>query len=835
MKTIKNLSFPWLILCIFSIPLLLIGGEFQVKSIQSSRDLPEKICKQWKRGDFLISDGKYLALIGNEARPLKPILSNPLANARGSIISFVPAGKNLFSDLGIGAPVIKIGHRMKFPIYSSLKQSKKNASEGSLRFEAEAQYEEKDGKKAKIKTLYTFSFQKGRIDIISTLKNTGSQEFEDLSYDLYFKAFHSYYSNPFDKEKHPTLRYRVYQKNGHYLAWLNLNPYQETPPPGKLAPGRDFKVHYILLVDVQPERLLRKIYRILKIEAFPVEIQFEDFEGKLLEVLVKDADSDSVFFRSFLKKPAYLEIALPKGAYLARANFFPAVREKFFTVGKDTKNSCTLSDRPQGTLKAKIQNSKGEFVPGKVTFLGLESSKSPYFMPENPVETGRDWERHKNSVYPSREEQEVRLPVGTYLLTASRGPEYSLDQEVIEVLKGDSQEIVFVIDRMVDTSNLLSLDLHLHTQNSLDAALSIPERIKSLIAEGVEVAVATDHNYITDYYPALKKLGLDKYLAVISGSEVTHNGVIHFCTYPLIARTKEENNGALDPRPEEASLLFKASRQKNPKALIQVNHPRSKKYGYFTHYYLDQESAAHVLDTFDTSFDVMEVINGTYRRNSDRVAVKDWLNLLNRGYYFPLVGASDSHGADTEEPGYARTYVHYEGEKGKKLDWTAVREALKKGRSFASTGPIIEFKINGKYTCGDSFKADKKKIHISLLVQSAPWVAVDEVRIIVNGERKMIIPVNTEKSLIQKLHHEMNLKLKRDSYIAIEALGKKSFYPVVQRRSRKSDPDDAVLPYALTNPVFIDVDGNGKFDPPVPEKIKLITDIPKPKDESERN
>ncbi len=832
MKIIKTSGFSWLIVCFFLIPLFLLGEEFEVKSIQSSGDLPEKICKQWKRGDFLISDGKYLALIGSEPRPLKPTLSNPRANARGSILSFVPSGKNLVSDLGIGPPVIKISHRMKFLTYSSLKQSKKSVSEGSLSFEAEAQYEEKDGKKGQIKTLYTFSFQKGRIDIVSILKNTGTQAFRDLSYYLYSTAFHSYYSNPFDKEKHPTLRYRIYQKKGHYLAWLDLNPYQETPQPGKLAPGKDFKVHYILLVDVQPERLLRKIYRILKIDAFLVKIQFEDFEGKSLEVLIKDDYSDSVFFRSFLEKSSSLEIPLPLGAYLVRANFFPAVCEKFLAVRKDTENVCTLHDQPQGNLMVKIQDSRGDFVPGKITFLGLEPFKSPYFMPENPIETGRDWERHKNSVYPSQEGQVVKLPVGIYLLSASRGPEYSLDQKVVEVLKGESLDIVFVIDRVVDTSKLLSIDPHLHTQNSLDGSLLIPERIKSVIAEGVDAAVATDHNYITDYYPTLKKLGLNKYLAVISGNEVTHNGVIHFNTYPLKTQPKEENNGAIDPRAEEASLLFEASRKKNPEALLQVNHPRSKKYGYFTYYHLDQESAAHVLNTFDLSFDVLEVVNGPYRHNSDRVAVKDWLNLLNRGYYFPLVGSSDSHATDTEEPGYARTYVYYEGEKGEKLNWPAVLESIKKGRSFASTGPIIELMINGKYTCGDSFTAEKEKIQISLQVQSAPWVAVDEVRIIVNGERKMIFPVRTKEEQIQKFHQKINVELRRDSYIAVEVLGKKSLYPVVQRFSRKSDLDDAVLPYALTNPVFIDVDGNGKFDPPLPEKINFTTDLPKPKDKA---
>lgn len=830
MKIHQNFCLLLLIISLPLIPLLLPGEEFEVKVIKSSGDFPEKTCQQWKKGDFVILDGKNLALIGGIARPLKPTINYPRANALGSILSFVPAGKNLVSDLGIGTPVIKVNNRRKFLTYSSLKQIKKGYPEGSLSFEAVAQYEAKDGKKGEIRTRYNFFFQKGKIDILSTLKNTGNKEFEDLSYDLFFTAFHSYYFNPFDEEKHPNLRYRIYQKKGHYLAWLNLNPYQKTVQPGKLAPGEAFEAHYILLTDVHYENLLKDIYQILKIDSFPAEVQFKDFEGEQMEVIIKEAYSDSIFFRSFLEKTSFLELPLPRGVYLVRANFFPAVCEEFLTVKKDTTNSCTLTEPPHGNLKVKIRNSRGEFIPGKVTFIGLEPFKSPYFKPENPVESGRDWERFKNSIYPPEDGQEVKLPVGTYLLSASRGPEYSLDQKVVEVLKGQHQEIVFVIDKVVDTSNLLSLDLHLHTQNSLDGALLLPERIKSVIAEGVDVAVATDHNYITNYYPVLKKLGLNKHLAVIPGNEVTHNGVIHFNTYPLKANPEQENNGALIPLAKEASLLFKDSRQKDPHTILQINHPRAGHLGYFNNYFLDEESAAYVLNTFDFSFDVLEVVNGPYRYNSNRVAVEDWLHLLNRGYYFPLVGSSDSHATDTEEPGYARTYIYYKGEKGDKLDWAAVMESLRKGRSFASTGPILEFKINDKYTSGDSFTAERERIHISLVVRSAPWIAVDEVRIIINGERKMTMPVRVKEKRIEKLSKEISLKLKCDSYLAVEVLGKKSLYPVVQCPSKNGDLDDAVLPYALTNPVFIDIDGNGKFDPLLPEKIKFLTDIPQPKE-----
>jgi hypothetical protein len=52
--------------------------------------------------------------------------------------------------------------------------------------------------------------------------------------------------------------------------------------------------------------------------------------------------------------------------------------------------------------------------------------------------------------------------------------------------------------------------------------------------------------------------------------------------------------------------------------------------------------------------------------------------------------------------------------------------------------------------------------------------------------------------------------------------GRGSLYPVVQVRSRSGQLVDAVTPYALTNPVFVDVDGNGRFDPPLPGVIRPL-------------
>jgi len=520
---------------------------------------------------------------------------------------------------------------------------------------------------------------------------------------------------------------------------------------------------------------------------------------------------------------------LPQGLYSIRANFFPAVVENLLSVDLEKENTCLLQDLPKGKVKISIRNKAGAFVPGKTTFIGLDPTRTPYFRPENPLETNNSHEYFKNSCFPQAEGLEVDLPVGTYMISASRGPEYTLDQRVVEVLKDSLQEVVFQIDKIIETTDLISVDPHMHTLNS-DGSITIAERIKSVVAEGVDVAISTDHNYISDYPSVLKKLDLGEYIAVLIGQEVTPLDVNQvympeFIRFPLRRREGEPGNGAIDIRFfENNTPIIGESRRRDPGALIQVNHPRRRGYGYFTYYQLDPESAATALKGFDTSFDLLEVMNGPFYSNDkskNSEVIADWLHLLNRGYYFPITGSSDSHGLDRAEPGYARTYVIYNGAKGNGLDVETLLQAMKKGQSFVSTGPLIEFTVNNTSIPGDTIIVKESKLDVGIKVRSAPWVAVDEVRVIINGERKIILPVKALREQIIKFQDRISLNLEYDSYIAIEVLGNETLFPVVQRRLYDDGYERGPLPYALTNPIFVDVDGNGKFDSPLP-KIKFI-------------
>jgi hypothetical protein len=527
-----------------------------------------------------------------------------------------------------------------------------------------------------------------------------------------------------------------------------------------------------------------------------------------------------------MDKPEKLSVPLPDGTYAVRANFFPLSRERTFKLaaaaGKEPA-VWTMDVAPLGTMKLRLVDRHGAAVLGKVTFLGLAPVESPYFAPENPVVSGRGVDTARNTVWPGKEGAELFLPVGTYLAVASHGPEFSRDLRTIEVFAGRNPDLNLTLDRAVFTSGLVSLDPHMHTIYS-DGTLTVAERLRSLVAEGIDVAVATDHNFVNDYRPELERLGLAGELAVIVGSEVTApGGSIHFNSWPATPRSGETGRGAISVEDVTPSLLFKLAREKNPGSLVQINHPRSAGLGYFLFYKLDPEKGAAADAPFDTNFDIMEAMNGARHGGANAATIRDWFHLLNRGYAIKVVGSSDAHGYDGGETGYSRTYVLYDKPKGQALDQAALVKAVKEGRSFVSNGPLIEVRA-GRKTYGDLVTAKGGKLALAVTVTAAPWMDISEIRVVVNGETKQTVAAGAAGEAgagAVKFRDRISLTLDRDAWIVVEAVGRASLFPSLQQRSADGRPEGAAAPYALTNPIYVDVNGDGKIDPVWPEKVAI--------------
>ncbi len=71
------------------------------------------------------------------------LLNYPGAKAMGSIISFVPTGKKIASNLNSGSQVIKIKRKREYLTYPSVKPLKKTAQKKAIAFEATTLYEGK--------------------------------------------------------------------------------------------------------------------------------------------------------------------------------------------------------------------------------------------------------------------------------------------------------------------------------------------------------------------------------------------------------------------------------------------------------------------------------------------------------------------------------------------------------------------------------------------------------------------------------------------------------------------------------------------------------------------
>jgi hypothetical protein len=156
------------------------------------------------------------------------------------------------------------------------------------------------------------------------------------------------------------------------------------------------------------------------------------------------------------------------------------------------------------------------------------------------------------------------------------------------------------------------------------------------------------------------------------------------------------------------------------------------------------------------------------------------------------------------------------------VDIADVVESLKSGRSFVTNGPVVVLTVNDRYLPGDTLSAIDGEVEIHFEVRAAPWILIEEARVYVNREVVRVLPVEASRRSLRRLAGDLRLELEDDAFIVVEVMGTGSLYPVVQLRSWSGLHAGAVTPYALTNPVFVDVDGNGRFDPPLPSTIQLL-------------
>jgi hypothetical protein len=527
--------------------------------------------------------------------------------------------------------------------------------------------------------------------------------------------------------------------------------------------------------------------------------------GSLVTLLVEGSRETLTLAPPFIGR-------VPVGRYRIASMFGPPGGQPSGPVDVEPGRTTSI-DAPveaPAILEVRCLGSSGSPIPCKLTFEGIGATSTPDFGSGHTAGPAR----HQTTT--SDGSSRVVLVAGRYRVTASRGPEYTLDSVTVDLAPGDRHSETLALSRVVDTRGYVACDFHQHSTFSADAPVNAHDRVIANTAEAVEVAVASEHNVIADLEAIVKELHLEDDLVEISGDELTSDASKHpwghANAFPLAFDGSKPAGGALRIRDRSPRDVFEQLRKEAAGNLVvQVNHPRSGTNGYFDQLGFDPTRGFGTEPGYDADFDAIEVWNGRNVEARARV-IDDWRALLRTGHAVTATADTDTHGVVGQEAGYPRTYVRVVDDEHFAA-WDAARTAdlvrgIKELRDVVLTnGPMLRASANRVPIGGI---ARGPVVTLKVHVECAPWVDVDTLRVLRASETK---PVREERKAVtlfplptgaRGADASFTLRFDSDDALFVVASGSRPLRPVL------GGDDREILPWAMTGAIWVDADGDGR-------------------------
>jgi hypothetical protein len=434
-------------------------------------------------------------------------------------------------------------------------------------------------------------------------------------------------------------------------------------------------------------------------------------------------------------------------------------RKVVVTAGQSAKADVRV---PKASLvRLAIRDENGRPSPGKVQFTGIEGTGTPSFGTDYRANGGN----HQYQTHDGLVEQQV--PPGKYLLRITRGPEYSLDEKILEVAPGQTVEASATVRRVVDTSGWVGADYHAHSTPSGDNYCNTRDRIINFAAEHLEFVPTTEH-----WAPWIERLGLTARMKTVQGIELTGSGQ-HFNAFPLERDPLAQDGGApvwnFDPRinaivlrnwgtptlsPRGSRYDTGANAQNKvpwfaggPDRWVQANHP------VVGSVFFDRDEDG-VLDGgfagFENLIDAAEVwsteilslkpvyetggVTGELGERKYQNRTFGWLQMLNQGRRVWCVAVSDAHRVFGNGAGGWRTYVSSSTDEPARIDPAELIRNSKAGRMMITNGPFLRVTTGDGLPIGSSVAAEGH-VDLNIEVQAPEWMEVNRVQVLVNGRQ----------------------------------------------------------------------------------------------------
>jgi hypothetical protein len=522
-------------------------------------------------------------------------------------------------------------------------------------------------------------------------------------------------------------------------------------PPPTIAPTKSFSYTAYLSVGTGDVASAQKVIYEIADEGGRQPTKTGTISGRVTEagtgarlggvsIVLQDEQGNYLTQVRTIDGSGHFTAQVPKGAKY-RAIASDAIRPATTSDGyvdipvEGAMGEINLTMPRPAALEVTVRDDKGRLLPAKISIEGTyaQTGSEP---PRKFLYDLKVGSRYRVSdLVPDTDDAESRrflervlfapggsagtaIKPGHYKVYASRGIEYSLASQEIELVAGKTGRLELVLSHVMDTPGWASADFHVHSVNSVDSDMSLTDRVASFAVEGVDLVTSTDHNFVTDFEPTLEALDLKDWLHSTIGLELTTLEMGHFNAFPVKVDPGPVTHGSFRWFRRPPGELFAQLRGLGKTAtstIVQVNHPRDSVLGYFNAFNVGTytgaplpPSSAFVLDqsplpdggtspyhpsNFSLDFDVIEVFNGkhdeqlfSYRVPATATGPEPTLPACSGGKVadcIPSVGEIIHLAVNTADAGQPKNFVLQPAFPGAMEDWFTL---LGQGHHFTATG-----------------------------------------------------------------------------------------------------------------------------------------------------
>lgn len=590
---------------------------------------------------------------------------------------------------------------------------------------------------------------------------------------------------------------------------------ESLPIPSPIPAGGEVTVDRFLIPGRHPADVQLVAAGLIGEEVVPAPIRVVGPEGPVEGATVRALLGEGVRSEGRTDAEGRLTLALAPGDFeVVVSQRGRADTRAEIVVGESAPDASSIAVGPiaQASFDVVDATDGRDRGPVKVVIRGIDGTPDPDFGPEAlPRQAG-------NLCFAPDGRFTVALPPGRYEAIIGRGPEFSLETRQFDAAYGETARVDAEIRRAFESPGWVIADFHNHSTASNDSIAETDGRVLGIAASGVEFAPATEHNRITTFDPAIQAMGLERFLRSAGGIELSGRpgpgAINHQNAFPLIVREGAQDGGA--PRTDrdpgvQMERLYRLDDESEK--FVQQNHP-DVAWLYFDR---DQDGIpdggfgtrpfTHAMELNREILGLLDDLEET-DPGARRGRAFQWLQMLNQGDRIYGTANSDAHTTGFNN-GSIFTYLHAGEDDPARLDPLALARSARDGRMVMSNGPFLEVAIAGERPGGEVRAAGGESLDVR--VQCAPWLDVDRVQVLVNGRpqpRLNFTRTGSSGGFVEgsgplRFEATIPLDLDADAHIIVVATGDDV------RLGPFNGPHAGRRPTAVSNPIFIDVDGDG--------------------------